>query len=502
MKESSKNYLNPQSGRLFQQRARRLSSRAGRGSERASPINVSLMPAPSRINSRNVYRLAFGSLWLFTLLLYMRPNDLLPIGTFPIVKIVALIAPIAYIVEQSRVGKPLINWMIEVKMVFLLISLAILFIPAAPSPQSSIDTITDTFIKTVIVFVLIVQVVNSRERLLSLFKLVVICGAVLGFFAIKSFVTGQFTLSGVRIQGLVGGMFGNPNDLATALSILIPLAVTLAIIQKGVSRLFYLACALTMAGGVLATFSRTGFLGLLVSTPFMLWKFGRGKRVRTMSIATISFAIFLAVAPGGYGRRVATIFSPDDDQTGSAQRRKEIMLRTLQIAMRRPIIGVGAGNIAFYTDDEHVAHNSYLEVAAELGVIGLIAYLTLIFAPVRSLRKIENETVDPKTQDVREFHYLSIGIQAALAAYIVCSFFESIEYLWYIYYTAGYAVALRQIHAREIAINAVNAKALASTSIGVNQTALVPVKKLRGKKSKTKPKGSIWVSNRLNKAIR
>jgi len=32
---------------------------------------------------------------------------------------------------------------------------------------------------------------------------------------------------------------------------------------------------------------------------------------------------------------------------------------------------------------------------------------------------------------------------------MVCSFFASIQYLWYLYYTAAYAVALRQIHAAE-----------------------------------------------------
>jgi hypothetical protein len=32
---------------------------------------------------------------------------------------------------------------------------------------------------------------------------------------------------------------------------------------------------------------------------------------------------------------------------------------------------------------------------------------------------------------------------------MVCSFFASIQYLWYLYYTAAYAVALRRIHAAE-----------------------------------------------------
>ena len=43
-------------------------------------------------------------------------------------------------------------------------------------------------------------------------------------------------------------------------------------------------------------------------------------------------------------------------------------------------------------------------------------------------------------------YWLSVTLQAALIAYIVCSFFASIQYLWYLYYTAAYAVALRQIH--------------------------------------------------------
>jgi hypothetical protein len=44
---------------------------------------------------------------------------------------------------------------------------------------------------------------------------------------------------------------------------------------------------------------------------------------------------------------------------------------------------------------------------------------------------------------------LSVCIQAAFIAYMVCSLFASIQYFWYLYYTAAYAVALRRIHAAE-----------------------------------------------------
>jgi hypothetical protein len=84
-----------------------------------------------------------------------------------------------------------------------------------------------------------------------------------------------------------------------------------------------------------------------------------------------------------------------------------------------------------------------------LGVVGLIAYLIVILAPLRSLRRIERQTRDMRSKSEREMYWMSVSIQAAFIAYMVCSFFASIQYLWYLYYTAAYAVALRQIYAAE-----------------------------------------------------
>jgi O-antigen ligase len=153
--------------------------------------------------------------------------------------------------------------------------------------------------------------------------------------------------------------------------------------------------------------------------------------------------------PGGYGARIATIFNNDQDQTGSAQLRRELMERAASIAINRPVVGVGMGNFHIYSIREKEAHNAYLEIAAELGVMGLTAYLIVILAPLRSLRRIERQTMGMRSKSEREMYWLSASVQAAFIAYMICSFFASIQYLWYLYYTAAYAVALRQIHAAE-----------------------------------------------------
>jgi O-antigen ligase len=400
--------------------------------------------------TRGKHWLAFAGVYLFTLMLYARPNDLAPaLGAFPLVKIVAIGALLIYIGSKITAGERLSVWTLEMTMLVVIAALGLLLIPIAISPKQSMDMLTDTYLKTVIIFILMVNLIDTRGRIFSMWKLVVICGAALGVGAIKSYIKGEFTAQGLRIEGLVGGMFENPNDLATALDLLLPFAVALTLISKGLARLLYLACTALLAVGVVFTLSRGGFLGLMASSGVLLWKLGRSRRLKTTLGVALICGILLAVLPGGYGSRIATIFNTEQDKTGSAQLRSELIKRAATIAINRPIVGVGMGNFHFYSIREKAAHNSYLEIAAELGVMGLIAYLILIFAPLRSLHRIERQTRGMRSKGEREMYWLSVCIQAAFVAYMVCSLFSSIEYLWYLYYTAAYAVALRQIHAAE-----------------------------------------------------
>jgi putative inorganic carbon (hco3(-)) transporter len=451
-------------GALFNRRARRsrdvLGSQRRRGAlfnRRAKSPNsarqgaeIGLPPTSGAVATRGKHWLAFAGVYLFTMMLYARPNDLAPaLGDFPLVKIVAIGALLIYIGSKTFAGERLSVWTLEMTMLMVIAALGLLLAPIAASPQESMAVLTDIYLKTVIIFILMVNLIDTRQRIFSMWKLVVICGAALGVGAIKSYIKGEFTDKGVRIEGLVGGMFENPNDLATALDLLLPFAVALTLISKGRARLLYLVCAAVMAIGVLFTLSRGGFLGLIAVGGVLLWKLGRSRRLKTTLGVALICGILLAVMPGGYGARIATIVNTEEDQTGSAQLRSELMKRAATIAISRPIVAVGMGNFHIYSIREKRAHNAYLEIAAELGVIGLIAYLILILAPLRSLRRIERQTSGMRSKSEREMYWLSVSLEAAFIAYMVCSFFASIQYLWYLYYTAAYAVALRQIHAAE-----------------------------------------------------
>jgi O-antigen ligase len=433
----------------------RAESATGSGYE--SPRSIAAAPGPNSAPGRSSHKLAFAGLFVFTLLLYARPQELFSqsLGELPLVKLVALGTLVAYVAGKSIARERLTIWPLEVKMLALIVVLGIVFTPIAFRPERSVDMLTDTFLKVIIIFILMINLLNTKERLHSMMRLVVFCGLLIALITIKNYFTGELDVTHVSRTGHaldVGEFFDNSNELALTLDLIMPFAVVFAVIGKGLARIAYSACAALMAIGAIITFSRGGFLGLVSMGGVLLWKLGRGKRMSMTLAALVLAAAFACMMPSGYSDRIFTILHPKEDTTNSAQERQLLLERGLEVALHHPIIGIGMANFYEYSPNGRVAHNSYLEVASELGVAGLIAYLTFLIAPFRSLKRVERETLDADER-ARELYCLSVGLQAVMIAFMVCSFFVSTQYFWHPYYIVGYSIALRRIHASEFPID-------------------------------------------------
>ncbi|MFL6215162.1 MAG: O-antigen ligase family protein [Blastocatellia bacterium] len=407
-------------------------------------------------------RIAFVGLFIFTMMLYVRPNDLVPgaFETFQIVKIIAIFTILAYVGSQMSRGAGLTVWPIEMKMLVVILLLAIAFTPVAVSPQTSIDTLTDSFFKVVTIFVLMMNLIDTRARLRSFMKLLIFCGVFVAASAVLNYFRGATALNNsgelVRIAGY-GTFFSNPNELAMAVNLIMPFAVVFALTSRGLKRILFFAVAALLAFAVVVSFSRGGFLGLVAISGVLMWKAGRGRRFVTVGAGVLIAAAFVVCMPSGYGDRIFTIVNTSQDQTNSAQERQELLARGIEVISHHPIIGVGVGNYGIYSIRKLVAHNSYIETAAELGLAGFVAYLILIFAPLRSLRRIERETYARRaawSDTERETYFISVGLQAVIISYAVCSFFQSAQYTWYLYYLVAYTVSLRRIRVAEAASGA------------------------------------------------
>src|ERR1044071_4407668 len=230
---------------------------------------------PARAASRNVaavaaepHKLAFVGLLVFTLLLYARPQEIFTqsLGELPIVKFVAIGTLLAYMVGKMSAHERFTIWPLEMKMLALIVALGIVFAPIAFRPQRSMDMLTDTFFKVIIIFVLMINLLNTNQRLHSMMRVVVLCGMLIAIITIKNFFTGQLYVTHVSKTGKpldVGEFVDNSNELALTLDLIMPFSVVFAVTGKGIARVGYSLCTAMMAIGAIITFSRGGFLGLV-----------------------------------------------------------------------------------------------------------------------------------------------------------------------------------------------------------------------------------------------
>ncbi len=91
-----------------------------------------------------------------------------------------------------------------------------------------------------------------------------------------------------------------------------------------------------------------------------------------------------------------------------------------------------------------VTHNSYTQVASEMGMTALALYTMFVVSPLRKLSSVARETIGVRQDS--HFYYLALGLQASLLVYMVSSFFLSVAYAWNVYYLVGYAVCFRRIY--------------------------------------------------------
>jgi hypothetical protein len=107
------------------------------------------------------YPLAYKGLWLFTLVLYLRPNDLLPIGAFPVARIIGIATLAAFLLEGLSSGELLAPKPKEVTYLLWFVVLMFLSIPFAINPGEAFDQVRDVFLKVGLVFILLVSVTTT-----------------------------------------------------------------------------------------------------------------------------------------------------------------------------------------------------------------------------------------------------------------------------------------------------------------------------------------------------
>ena len=395
---------------------------------------------------RRGHTLSFIALFVYVAIAYFRPYELTSALSWTVwfpywlgIAMVVIFVATQFALEGNLTARPR-----EVNLVLLLSVTAVLSIPLAASPFAAWDHFNKVFIKTVLLFVIVVNVIRTERRLKLMLFLALAAGFYMSGLALQQY--GAVTpapMDIARAKTTINNMFGEPNAMALHLVTMIPIAGAMLLTSSNIlKKVLYGGGALLMIAGNFATQSRGGFLGIVAAGAVLAWKLGRRNRLLMIGVLIIAAAATFAFAPGGYGDRMSTILNPDSD--GSATSRRELLKRSVFMTAANPVFGIGIGNFPIVGQRGQTTHNAYTQVSAEVGVAAFILYILFLMAGYKRLRRMERETLtDPK---LTRYHYLTVGLQASLAGYLVGSFFLSVAYDWYVYFIIGYAICLHRIY--------------------------------------------------------
>ena len=409
---------------------------------------VSASPRPLKKENwltRRGHLLSYLGLFLFTVAVYLRPYELIS-ALSPLRSMafwLAIYTLLAFLPTQLSLDGNLTARPREVSLLLLLGLLAGLSIPLGADPGNSLEALGE-FLKVILMFVVMVNVLRTWSRWRGMFLLLLGTSCYLSVAAINNYATGQDTVEGYRAGGIGTNMFQNPNDMALFLVTIVPVTASMILGTRNLFvKLTYAVCTLLLLAAIMVSYSRGGFLGLVAAGAVMTWKIARRQRVAAFALAVVLIIPLVVLAPGGFGRRLASSFT-DSDKGSSVSARRGELKKSIIVSLRYPIFGVGLGNYRFRSDLGLATHNAYTQISAELGLAAAVVYVMFIIAPFRRLRRVEQAVGESRLGP--RFRYLAIGLQAGMVGYMVSSFFASVAFLWHIYYLVGLSICLSRLY--------------------------------------------------------
>jgi O-antigen ligase len=246
------------------------------------------------------------------------------------------------------------------------------------------------------------------------------------------------------------------NDFATLVVTAMPLGLYFVLGQRRLPvRAVAMAGLALLAVCLIRSGSRGGFLALLAVAAFVLLRVTTIPARSRFAGLVLILAVLSATASDQYWSQMQTIVRPKQDYNlTSDEGRLRVWKRGLDYMAANPVFGVGANN--FHVAEGTIsplaklaergigvrwgaAHNSYLQVAAELGIPGFLLFVGLLWSAFASLRRVAPPGGRAPTDDVSR---LAQTLMAALVGFAVGAFFLSLAYTDMLYMLVGMAMGL------------------------------------------------------------
>jgi O-antigen ligase len=410
-------------------------------------------------------RLGYGVLVVYLFLIYSRIFDVkfaslhVPGISFRIILVMMLASQSFLVAVKTDIGRA---------MTFMFVWF-VCSIPTSVWRRGSYEYLTSEEFPSFVVFLATVGLIVNFRQFRRAMSTLALAFLVLTLIAV---VWGKMESGRLFLPQ---GKFSNPNEMAQALLLGMPLWWLVLRSAKSFPKRII---ALGVLALMLLMMSRTGSRGAMIAVAVvLLCAFLRasamGKLRLVVGIGTL--LVFLLVAmPGKLLHRYATVgenqedleFTGDEDYdasmasaVSSSQMRQYLLKESLKLTLTHPLFGVGPSMFPVAEDTDaktrglrhgvwQGTHNSYTEVSSEIGIPGAIAYILAIALSLRNSWRLHKQTSgDLRLKDISD---CAACLNYCLIVYAVTVLFDYIAFTSMLSVFGGITAALCRAAPAEI----------------------------------------------------
>ncbi|MDO9464874.1 MAG: O-antigen ligase family protein [bacterium] len=276
------------------------------------------------------------------------------------------------------------------------------------APSYSFYEFRSQFLKQIILFFIVINNIKTKKQMLKIVYMLAISACVFSIYGICGYFNSTLTE-----YGRATGAFGSYSRSAMYCILVIPLILIVFFHTKNKYIKLGLVLSALLTGILLVlTFTRGPWVILFGTLLMLLFK--KSKKMLTAFLAAL---LLLAIFCGPVTERIKFTFEVKEGINRALSGRLTLWHNSLQIIKKHPVLGVGYGpNIfrkmylhpeyKFYLTDPHGnfqqsdAHNLYLQILIETGIVGLLAFMYLLARYAKCAYKSYVHTEDYFKKDI------------------------------------------------------------------------------------------------------
>lgn len=346
-------------------------------------------------------------------------------------------------------------WVPTTACLLILLTWMAISIPVGIYPGNSYTLLVDNFSKTVLMYVVIAGSVRGSRDIERLAFVYYLSAAI---YAVA--VLTRFDIGSGNAWRLGDLYYYDANDFATFAVSAIPIGLYFAHGgRRSMTRIFSAIALVVLTVAFVHSGSRGGFLAVLSMGAYVVFRYNAiAVRWRVSAFVMVAL-VFLAVASGEYWRQMGAIGSDTDYNQTSESGRRQIWSRGIGYMLDNPLLGVGPNNFSvaegtlspLATRQQfgvgvrwNAAHNSFVQIGAELGIPGLLVFVALLVSAFAALigserQRRRNPAFSGRVLELRQ------ALTASLIGFVVGAFFLSLAYHEMLYTLLALAVSMEKI---------------------------------------------------------